>query len=98
MNDFQKKVLDITKQMPCEKITTYKIIGQKMNTKAYRAIWQALTRNPYAPTIPCHRVVSSNWGIGGYAFWVEKKIQILKEEWISVLDGEIIDFEKRLWK
>ena len=38
MNDFQKKVLDITRQIPCRKITTYKTIGQKMNTKAYRAI------------------------------------------------------------
>ena len=37
-----------------------------MKTKAYRAVGNALKNNPYAPKVPCHRVINSNGTIGGY--------------------------------
>ncbi|MEK6856540.1 MAG: MGMT family protein, partial [Nanoarchaeota archaeon] len=60
-----EKVYGLCKKIPEGKISTYREIGKKLNTKAYRAVGQALKRNPYAPNVPCHRVVSSSGKIGG---------------------------------
>ena len=55
--NFNEKVWQLTKKIPKGKVTTYKLIAQKLKTKAYRAVGQALKRNPHAPKVPCHRVV-----------------------------------------
>ena len=65
-NSFQTKVLKLTKKIPKGKVTTYKEIAKALNTKAYRAVGTALRKNPYAPKVPCHRVINSNGTIGSY--------------------------------
>jgi methylated-DNA-[protein]-cysteine S-methyltransferase len=80
---FQKKVYEIVKKVPKGKVTTYKAIAKKLNTSP-RAVGQALKRNPFAPIVPCHRVIKSNGEIGGFSGNnpenIKKKIQLLKEE------------------
>jgi O-6-methylguanine DNA methyltransferase len=49
-----------------EAFTTYGQIARKLNTKAYRAVGNACRKNPYAPRVPCHRVVRSDGTIGGF--------------------------------
>ena len=94
-----EKVYSYTKKIPCGKITTYKQIGIALKTKAYRAIGQALKNNPYAPQVPCHRVVCSDRSIGGYQGKnSKKKIELLKKEGIIVENGKIKDFEKKLFR
>ena len=56
----------LLKKVPKGKVTTYKEMARALNTKAYRAIGQALKRNPFSPKVPCHRIVSSSGFIGGY--------------------------------
>lgn len=68
-----------------------------MKSKAYRAVGQAMNKNPYAPRVPCHRVVSSDGGIGGFAIGVDKKIAILKKEGVLVKNNRIVDFENKLY-
>jgi O-6-methylguanine DNA methyltransferase len=76
ITDFQKKVYRIVKKIPKGKTTTYKIIADKLKTSP-RAVGQALKRNPYAPAVPCHRVIMSNGKIGGYCGNQQKKNDIL---------------------
>lgn len=47
---------------------------------AARAVGNAVKKNPYPVTIPCHRVIRSDGSIGGYAYGVKRKIQLLKRE------------------
>ena len=48
------------------KVKTYKEIGQNINSKAYRAIGNALNKNPIPIIIPCHRVIGSNKTLTGF--------------------------------
>lgn len=64
---FQRKVYETILKIPMGEVRTYaqvaRMIGQP---KAARAVGQALKRNPWAPAIPCHRVVASDGSLGGY--------------------------------
>ena len=96
--NFSEKVLELTKKIPKGKITTYKIIAEKINTKAYRAVGTALHNNKHPIKIPCHRVVNSNGFIGGYGGGVRKKIKLLEKEKIKVKNKKIKNFEKVLFR
>ncbi|HWA64450.1 MAG TPA: MGMT family protein, partial [Candidatus Paceibacterota bacterium] len=48
--------------------------------RAARAVGNALNKNPFAPEVPCHRVIRSDGSTGGFAFGRKKKIQLLKKE------------------
>jgi methylated-DNA-[protein]-cysteine S-methyltransferase len=80
MTDFQKTVYDALKLIPKGKVTTYKLLGDFVGCRSAQAIGQALTRNPHAPQVPCHRVIKTDGTIGGYAFWVSEKRTILAWE------------------
>jgi len=100
---FNENVWNKMRKIPRGKVTTYKELAKALNTKAYRAVGNACRRNPYAPKVPCHRVVKTNGTIGGFAGEVagkniRKKIRLLKKEGVDVQDGRIVDFEKRLFK
>ncbi len=99
---FDEKVYEVIENIPEGRVSTYKVIAERLDTEAYRAIGQALKRNPDAPTVPCHRVVSSDGTIGGYmgeetGESVQKKIRLLQEEGVEIEDGEIKNFEDVLW-
>lgn len=85
-------------KVPRGRVTTYKEIAEALGTKAYRAVGQAMNKNPYAPKIPCHRVVGSDGTLGGFAHGAKAKTQLLKEEGVSVDAGRIVDFERRLYR
>ena len=85
MTEFQKKVYDALCQVPRGRVTTYKALADYIGCKSYRAIGQALKRNPYAPEVPCHRVIASDLTIGGFAGKrtgadIKRKLRLLAEE------------------
>jgi methylated-DNA-[protein]-cysteine S-methyltransferase len=86
---FSTNVYNLVKQVPKGKVTTYKAIAHKLNTKAYRAVGKALNKNRNKD-VPCHRVIKSNGEIGGYAWGTNKKIQILKKEGIKIINSTCI--------
>ena len=57
---FNEKVWALTSRIPAGKVATYAQIAQHLGTRGYRAVGNALNRNPYAPAVPCHRVVGSD--------------------------------------
>ena len=95
---FSEKVLELTKKVPKGKVTTYKIIAEKLNTHAYRAVGTALHNNKKPIIIPCHRVVNSSGFVGGYGKGIKKKIELLKKENVKIKNKKIQDFEKVLFR
>ena len=65
---FQLKVWNYLKTIPKGTVKTYKQIAIAIkNPKSARAVANACGKNPYAPKIPCHRVIRSDGGLGGYS-------------------------------
>lgn len=95
---FSEDCYKLLRKIPKGKVTTYKILAEKLGSKGYRAIGQIVGANRDIPKTPCHRVVKSNGEIGGYAFGVENKIAILASEGVKISDGKVINFEKILYK
>jgi methylated-DNA-[protein]-cysteine S-methyltransferase len=87
---FNEKVWALCAQVPAGRVTTYGEIARKLGTKAYRAVGNALNKNPYAPTVPCHRVVGSNGSLTGFAAGLEKKRALLAAEGIEIAHGRAL--------
>jgi len=80
---FQIKVWKYLKTIPIGKVKTYKEVAIGINNpKSARAVANACAKNPYAPKIPCHRVIRSDGDIGGYSAYggVKAKKNLLKQE------------------
>jgi methylated-DNA-[protein]-cysteine S-methyltransferase len=92
---FNQKVWALTARIPEGKVTTYADIARALKTKGYRAVGNALNRNPYAPDVPCHRVVGSDGSLTGFASGIPKKRKILKEEGIQ-FRGEKVDLSQSI--
>lgn len=72
--DFQQKVWEALCQLPFGEMATYADIAKKVNKpKAVRAVANAIGANPIAYFIPCHRVIRSDGGIGGYRWGTKIK-------------------------
>ncbi|PIS09088.1 cysteine methyltransferase [Candidatus Beckwithbacteria bacterium CG10_big_fil_rev_8_21_14_0_10_34_10] len=102
MSPFSKKVYQLTKQVPKGKVTTYKQIAKALNTKAYQEVGQALRNNPYAPKVPCHRVIKTNGLIGGFngktkGKEILKKISLLKKEGVKIKENKVLNFKTILF-
>ncbi len=95
---FADKVYGLCKKIPKGKVSTYGAIAKALDSSP-RAVGQALRCNPYAPIVPCHRIVSAAGRIGGFmgktaGKEIQKKIAMLKSEGIKLKAGKIADFEK----
>lgn len=102
MTTLEETLYSLLQQVPCGKVTTYKELAHAAGTKSYRSVGQAMKKNPFAPHVPCHRVVSASGKLGGFMGKtagpeIEKKIRLLLAEGISVRQGKIADFEKHLF-
>jgi methylated-DNA-[protein]-cysteine S-methyltransferase len=81
MTPFAKKVYRVVLKIPLGQVRSYKWVAAKAgHPKAARAVGQILKNNPYPVLIPCHRVVKSGKGIGGYLFGAKKKKALLELE------------------
>jgi methylated-DNA-[protein]-cysteine S-methyltransferase len=88
ITEFQKRVYAVCKTIPEGKTMSYKEIADILHSSP-RAVGQALKRNPFAPQVPCHRVVHASGKIGGYSGVRDskKKIAMLKKEGVAIADG-----------
>ena len=85
--EFQIKVWKYLKTIPRGKVKTYKQVALGIkNPKSARAVANACARNPYAPKIPCHRVIRSDGALGGYSGkgGIEEKLQLLRLEKVKI--------------
>lgn len=77
---YQKRVWLEARKIPYGKTETYKSIALKLNHRGYRSVGQALSKNPLLIVIPCHRVLSSDGHLGGFAAGLEVKDFLLRLE------------------
>ncbi len=101
MKSFNEKCYEILILIPKGKVTTYKEIAKKLKTKAYRAVGNAMNKNPRGflngGNVPCHRVVGSDGKLVGFAHGLKKKTEMLKKEGIEIRNGKI-DLKRYIYK
>ena len=65
LREFDRKVYEYCSRVPRGTVTTYKELAKAIGSpKAFRAVGSALRKNPFAPTVPCHRVVAADRSLG----------------------------------
>ena len=80
---FQLKVWNYLKTIPKGTVKTYKQVAIAIKSpKSARAVANACGKNPYAPKIPCHRVIRSDGSLGGYSGrgGIKTKLRLLRSE------------------
>ena len=84
---FQISVWRYLKKIPRGSVRTYSQVAKGIGKPlAVRAVANAIGKNPYAPRIPCHRVIKSDGSLGGYSGkgGIKTKKLLLKKEGITV--------------
>lgn len=66
VTEHQWAVYDFVRKVPAGKVTTYKAICSALASGSPRSVGTALRNNPFAPFVPCHRVIASTGYIGGF--------------------------------
>lgn len=88
-------VYNLVSNIPPGKVATYGQLASSVgNPRAARGIGKILNKNPRPIIVPCHRVVCSDGHIGGYMYGKERKISLLLDEGIPIVNDLIKDFEK----
>jgi O-6-methylguanine DNA methyltransferase len=99
LRPYTKKVLRTTLTVPLGYVTSYGAIAKAIGGGP-RAVGNIMASNPFAPIVPCHRVVRTNFSLGGYGFGLKTKIELLGREKqgfssyreIEVLGGRLMVF------
>ena len=90
-----QSVYNLVSNIPLGKVATYGQLASSLgNPQAARGIGKILNKNPRPIIVPCHRVVRSDGHIGGYMYGKERKISLLLNEGIPIVNDLIKDFEK----
>jgi deoxyribonuclease V len=99
MIDLYRACSKITNQIPEGMVSTYGAIANALgDNRAKRAVGVMMNTYTQEYLMPCHRVVYSDGGLGGFAYGLEAKKKRLKPEGVLVREGRIVDFETRLFK
>lgn len=85
LTEFEKKVYIACATIPPGETRSYAWIAKRIGyPKACRAVGNALHKNPFAPLVPCHRVIRGDGSLGGFAGGRAKKNKLIKAEKITV--------------
>jgi methylated-DNA-[protein]-cysteine S-methyltransferase len=93
---FQMRVYKATGKIPRGRVSTYGRVAEYIGCRSSRAVGQALRRNPFAPVVPCHRVIASDLRSGGFngstgGAQVRRKLRLLREEGVRFERGRLAD-------
>jgi methylated-DNA-[protein]-cysteine S-methyltransferase len=82
--EFQAKVLAAADSVPFGEVTSYAELARRIgHPRAARAVGNALGANPIPIVVPCHRVLHSGGGLGGYGGGVDRKEFLLTLEGVA---------------
>ena len=89
---FESKVYEALCRVPRGKVLTYKTLGEAVGCGSGQAIGNAMRRNPFAPEVPCHRVIPATLKLGGFmgdviGEKIERKRKLLEAEGVRFDDG-----------
>lgn len=100
---FEQRLYSLLKKVPSGRVTSYGALAKALKSSP-RAAGGALRRNPFAPVVPCHRVIASDMHLGGFSgSWgvttenVKRKREILRKEGV-LFDGKgrLVDTKKMM--
>ena len=90
LTSFRKRVLLALCQVPVGRVSTYLALSNYLQSSP-RAVGNALRNNPFAPRVPCHRIVAADSGIGGFGGawgiqgeYYSEKVKLLKMEGVKL--------------
>jgi len=92
--DFMQRCLALCSRIPVGKVMTYgQLAAAAGSPRAARAAGQAMATNPYAPQIPCHRVVAADGNLTGYSGvgGARRKMQMLRDEGVPITDRGTVE-------
>ena len=87
---FQQKVLRKLQEIPRGAVISYQGLGAAAGApKGARAVGNAMHNNPVPIYLPCHRVIASGGGLGGYGGGARRKLQLLRSEGFALGDDAV---------
>jgi len=92
---FEMLVYDFVREVPKGKVTTYGNVAKGIGRGTARSVGTALSKNPFAPEVPCHRVVRADGSLGGFNGHTEgpemdrKRSMLLEEKVAFRPDGRV---------
>ena len=93
---FEKKVWKTLLKIPKGQVRSYGWVAKQVGVPhAVRAVGNAVNKNPFAPEVPCHRVIRSDGSLGGYAKGLKAKRALLRKE--GFFDDRSNKFWRLLW-
>lgn len=99
---FQGQVYEAILRIPAGRVSSYRLVAQRIGCGSAQAVGQALRVNPLAPRVPCHRVIKSDLTLGGFkgeagGHAVAEKKRLLESEGVLFSAGQLVD-KNRLMK
>jgi O-6-methylguanine DNA methyltransferase len=79
MSAYNRRVLEVTAKIPVGYVASYSAVAKAAGGSA-RSVGRVMATNPFAPIVPCHRVVKSDFTLGGYGGGLTVKREILTRE------------------
>jgi O-6-methylguanine DNA methyltransferase len=79
LSAYTRRVLEAAILIPVGYVTSYGAIAKAVGGSP-RAVGRVMASNPFAPIVPCHRVVSSDFTLGGYGGGLSMKLGFLFRE------------------
>ncbi len=100
--EFENRVYGALGEIPKGRVATYSGLASRLDCGSTQAVGQALKRNPFAPEVPCHRVIKTDLTLGGYAgkvkgVRVERKRRLLEDEGVKFDEEGHLTDESKVW-
>ena len=95
VSPFKQKVYEACLQVPEGQVTTYKLLAAEIGCGSSQAVGQALKVNPFAPEVPCHRVVKTDRSLGGFFGSIEGE-EIVRKRALLTTEGVAFDADERV--
>jgi len=98
--EFEQAVYALVRRIPAGRVVTYAALARALDCGSAQAVGQALKRNPFAPEVPCHRVIRTDLSIGGYvgetqgAKLKQKRCLLQKEGVEFDREGRLLDEQR----
>ena len=89
---FQTKVYNATSRIPCGQVATYGWVARQIGCRSAQAVGAALRVNPFAPQVPCHRVIAADGSLHGFAGHTDGPLLAKKRR---LLESEGVRFDER---
>ncbi len=100
LNNFHQKVLQVVKQIPSGKVTTYGHIAAYLGSKrSARMVGWVLNSQKYNRDIPAHRVVNRKGLLTGKMHFEGQNLmqELLESEGVKIVDNQVVDMDGCLW-